>query len=122
MYAHTQSNFFDTTQLEKERMLFGTPFGFCFFSTLHGKSSIKAHTGPMNLRLRMHLPLMVPPKTTKGSENTEKSHQQQRPSTGIQVADQIREWHEGSAIILDDSYVHEVWNDVSYVIPPAVHP
>lgn len=98
------------SQLEKEGMLFGTPFGFCFFSTLHGKSSIKAHTGPMNLRLRMHLPLMVPPRTSKDNENTEKNTQQKRPSTGIQVAEQIREWHEGSAIILDDSYVHEVWN------------
>lgn len=29
----------------------------------------------------------------------------------MRVADQYREWEEGSAIILDDSYVHEVWND-----------
>ena len=82
-------------------MLFGTPFSFCFFSTLHGNSSIKSHSGPMNLRLRMHLPLLVPKK--EGGDG--------RPATGIQVGDQLREWHEGSAVILDDSYVHEVWND-----------
>lgn len=95
--------------LDKEGMLFGTPFGFCFFSTLHGKSKIQAHSGPMNLRLRMHLPLMVPKKT---SANNNTQEELSRPTTGIKVADQVREWHEGSAIILDDSYVHEVWNDV----------
>ncbi len=95
----------DIIQLEKEGMLFGTPFGFCFFSTLHGKSSIKAHSGPMNLRLRMHLPLVTP--KSKGNEQGSIS----RPTTGIRVANQIREWHEGSSIVLDDSYVHEVWND-----------
>lgn len=83
-------------------MLFGTPFGFCFFSTLHGKSSIKPHSGPMNLRLRLHLPLVVPEK---------KHHTSERLVTGIRVADQTREWHEGSSVVLDDSYVHEVWND-----------
>eukprot|EP00985_Skeletonema_marinoi_P013988 scaffold7015_cov134-Skeletonema_marinoi.AAC.9 len=92
--------------LEKEGLLFGTPFGFCFFSTLHGNSSIQAHSGPMNLRLRMHLPLVVPPK----KDSTQSSS---RPTTGIRVADQVREWHEGKAVILDDSYVHEVWNDAN---------
>mmetsp|Transcript_23946 Transcript_23946/g.36628 ORF Transcript_23946/g.36628 Transcript_23946/m.36628 type:complete len:323 (+) Transcript_23946:104-1072(+) len=92
--------------LEKEGLLFGTPFGFCFFSTLHGNSSIQAHSGPMNLRLRMHLPLVVPPK----KDNAQSSS---RPTTGIRVADQVREWHEGKAVILDDSYVHEVWNDAN---------
>ena len=89
--------------MEREGMLFGSPFSFCFFSTLHGKSSIKAHSGPMNLRLRMHLPLVVP----KKKPSTDNTH----PAVGIRVADQQREWHEGSAIILDDSYVHEVWNE-----------
>ncbi|CAM9782549.1 unnamed protein product, partial [Ectocarpus sp. 13 AM-2016] len=37
-----------------------TPFSFSFFSTLHGGSSIAAHTAPCNLRLRCHLPLTVP--------------------------------------------------------------
>lgn len=90
-------------------MLFGTPFSFCFFSTLHGKSSIKPHSGPMNLRLRMHLPLVVPSKHPHDLA----APSSLRPSTGIQVADQLREWHEGSAIVLDDSYVHEVWNNTN---------
>ena len=40
----------------------GTPFSFCFFSTLHAGAEIAAHSGPCNLRLRCHLPLIVPPK------------------------------------------------------------
>lgn len=91
--------------LDREGMLFGTPFGFCFFSTLHGRSSIRAHSGPMNLRLRVHLPLVVP----KKSEDTPAKGSSGRPAMGIRVADQMREWHEGSSIVLDDSYVHEVW-------------
>mmetsp|Transcript_12370 Transcript_12370/g.24940 ORF Transcript_12370/g.24940 Transcript_12370/m.24940 type:complete len:340 (+) Transcript_12370:25-1044(+) len=96
-------------ELEKEGMLFGTPFSFCFFSTLHGKSSIRPHTGPMNLRLRMHLPLMVP--NVSEEKIPLSSTNNTRPVTGIRVADQVREWKEGSAVVLDDSYVHEVWND-----------
>jgi len=97
-------------------MLFGTPFGFCFFSTLHGRSSIKAHTGPMNLRLRIHLPLVVPRDDDAGGDSPSSSassseRRRRRPIAGIRVADQVREWHEGSALVLDDSYVHEAWND-----------
>lgn len=95
------------SDLEKEGMLFGTPFGFAFFSTLHGKSSIKAHTGPMNLRLRIHLPLVVP----QDSASATVSQGRSRPIAGIRVADQVRQWTEGSALVLDDSYVHEAWND-----------
>ena len=103
-------------QLEKENMLFGTPFGFCFFSTLHSKSHIKPHSGPMNLRLRLHLPLLVPKarddqKELRDDNDNQSQMQQQRPVTGIRVADQTREWIEGSSVVLDDSYVHEVWND-----------
>ena len=98
-------------------MLFGTPFGFCFFSTLHSNSHIKPHSGPMNLRLRLHLPLLVPKAQSErkeqqdGNSSNQSQMQQQRPVTGIRVADQTREWIEGSSVVLDDSYVHEVWND-----------
>ena len=96
--------------LEEDGTLFGTPFGFSFFSTLHPKSSIMPHTGPMNLRLRIHLPLVVPrDDDVNANGGTVRRHD--RPLAGIRVADQIREWHEGSAIVLDDSYVHEAWND-----------
>ena len=102
-------------------MLFGTPFGFCFFSTLHAKSSIRAHSDPMNLRLRMHLPLVVPksgrgetsssPLPSGDDDDARLSNSPRRPTAGIRVADQVREWREGLAVVLDDSYVHEAWND-----------
>ena len=100
-------------------MLFGTPFGFCFFSTLHARSSIKAHTGPMNLRLRIHLPLVVPTRDNNiggggvvdDASSGGSGSRGGRPIAGIRVADQVREWREGSALVLDDSYVHEAWND-----------
>ena len=79
--------------------LFETPFSFCFFSTLHGGAKIAPHSGSMNLRLRVHLPLIVP----KEYNNVEK--------IGFRVGGQHRTWEEGKAVVLDDSYVHEVWNE-----------
>lgn len=71
----------------------GTPFGYAFLSTLHPSSNIQPHTSPMNLRLRLHLGLSVP------------------PSCGITVAGIQRSWQEGKALVLDDSYAHAVWNE-----------
>jgi|TARA_B100000524_G_scaffold319586_2_gene199588 aspartyl/asparaginyl beta-hydroxylase (cupin superfamily) len=36
------------------------PFAFAFFSTLRPQCRIAAHTAPSNLRVRVHLPLIVP--------------------------------------------------------------
>lgn len=80
--------------LRDDQLLFeGTPFGFCFFSSLHPRSSIQPHTAPMNFRLRLHIPLQVPQKC------------------GIRVGSVSQEWKKGIALVLDDSYEHEVWND-----------
>lgn len=103
----------NTTEIiqDIESMLFlNNPFGFSFFSTLHGKSYIKPHHGPMNLRLRIHLPLIVPSDTNPDAFST-------KPQTkcGIRVGNQIRSWEEGKAIVLDDSYEHEVWNETKEV-------
>jgi aspartate beta-hydroxylase len=92
-------------QLNHEGLLFtGTPFGYAFFSTLHASSKIAAHTAPMNFRLRVHLPLQVPEHTSSTTE---------RPACGIRVGPLTRTWHEGKALVLDDSYEHEVWNETS---------
>lgn len=81
-------------KLRDDGLLFeGTQFGFCFFSTLYPKSSIQPHSAPMNFRLRFHLPLDVP------------------PNCGIRVGRVSRDWVAGKALVLDDSYEHEVWND-----------
>ena len=86
--------------LRTDGLLFeGTPFGYCFFSTLHANSKIAAHTAPMNLRLRIHLPLIVP------SEDESDEIQ-----CGIRVGPIARQWTTGKALVLDDAYQHEVWN------------
>lgn len=89
-------------QLRDDDVLFeGTPFGFAFLSRLAGKSSIQPHTAPMNFRLRLHLPLVVPPEEGHSSY----------PQCGIRVGSSVQRWVEGKALVLDDSYEHEVWND-----------
>ena len=47
----------------------------------------------MNLRLRIHLPIIVP-----------------EGDCALRVGSQVRQWEEGKALVLDDSYEHEVWN------------
>eukprot|EP00550_Attheya_septentrionalis_P006654 CAMPEP_0198294158 /NCGR_PEP_ID=MMETSP1449-20131203/21148_1 /TAXON_ID=420275 /ORGANISM="Attheya septentrionalis, Strain CCMP2084" /LENGTH=310 /DNA_ID=CAMNT_0043994033 /DNA_START=71 /DNA_END=1003 /DNA_ORIENTATION=+ len=101
--------------MEKEGLLFSTtPFSFAFFSTLYPESTIKPHFGPMNLRLRIHLPLLVPPPpppaTTSSSGDPTKSNE---PLCGIRVGSQVRTWEEGKALVLDDAFEHEVWNRTS---------
>jgi len=80
--------------LEQGHLLQGIPFGFAFISNLHGNSTIAAHTSPLNFRLRLHLPLIVP--TEQG--------------VGIRVGPVTQSWNSGKAMVLDDSYNHEVWN------------
>lgn len=47
----------------------------------------------------MHLPLIIP---TSGD-------------CGIRCGGQERRWTQGKVLVLDDSYVHEVWNRSRYV-------
>ncbi len=91
--------------------LFQTPFAFAFFSTLHPKSSIKPHSGPMNLRLRIHLPLIVPPSVVVAPPPPFVSQRPERPPLGLNVGPSSRTWEYGKCVVLDDSFVHEVWND-----------
>jgi aspartyl/asparaginyl beta-hydroxylase (cupin superfamily)/thioredoxin-like negative regulator of GroEL len=70
------------------------------FSILDAKTRIPAHTGPVNTRLVVHLPLIVP------------------PGCGFRVGGQQREWVPGKAFVFDDSINHEAWNDSD--VPRAV--
>ena len=63
------------------------------FSILDAKTRIPAHTGPVNTRLVVHLPLIVP------------------PGCGFRVGGQERAWEPGKAFVFDDSISHEAWND-----------
>jgi aspartyl/asparaginyl beta-hydroxylase (cupin superfamily) len=41
-------------------LMYSVPFSYAFFSTLHANTKIAPHFGPCNIRLRCHLPLIVP--------------------------------------------------------------
>lgn len=64
-----------------------------FFSTLEPKTRIPPHTGVTNVRLIVHLPLIVP------------------ESCGFRVGNVAREWKPGEAWIFDDTIEHEAWNE-----------
>eukprot|EP00520_Triparma_pacifica_P004081 CAMPEP_0118659358 /NCGR_PEP_ID=MMETSP0785-20121206/15067_1 /TAXON_ID=91992 /ORGANISM="Bolidomonas pacifica, Strain CCMP 1866" /LENGTH=280 /DNA_ID=CAMNT_0006552453 /DNA_START=297 /DNA_END=1139 /DNA_ORIENTATION=+ len=82
--------------------LFSTPFSYVFFSTLHPGTTITPHSSAMNLRLRVHLPLIVPEFEWDALDKV-----------GLECGGQKRVWEEGKAVVLDDSYVHHVWNNTT---------
>lgn len=63
------------------------------FSVLKPKTHIPPHTGVINGRLTVHLPLIVP-------ENC----------GALRAGNEARRWQTGECLIFDDSYVHEAWN------------
>lgn len=68
----------------------------CFFSILSPRKHIPLHKGPYAGVLRCHLGLTVP----KDSQNC-----------WISVGGNKLHWQEGEAIIFDDTYDHEVYNN-----------
>lgn len=68
------------------------------FSILEPGKRIPPHRGPYNGVLRLHLGLIVP---------------EPREGTGIRVGSERRHWQEGRALIFDDAYEHEAWNETA---------
>lgn len=64
-----------------------------FFSVLQPRTRIPPHYGISNIKLTVHMPLIVP-------ENC-----------GIRVDNEQRAWQPGQCMIFDDSFLHEAWND-----------
>lgn len=64
------------------------------YSILTPGAHIPPHTGVINVRLVVHLPLIVPSAT----------------DCGIRVGSETRGWEEGKCIAFDDTYEHEAWN------------
>lgn len=62
------------------------------YSVLRPGAHIPPHTGVINVRLVVHLPLIVP------------------RDCGIRVGSETRGWTEGRCIAFDDTYEHEAWN------------
>ena len=72
--------------------------GVVKFSWLAPGARIIPHVGPHNLRLRLHLALVVP------SESR---------AVQIRVGNSRSQWVEGKALIFDESFEHEVWNNAT---------
>ena len=69
-----------------------------FFSILSPGKHIPAHRGAWNGILRFHLGLMVP---------------QPHERVKIRIGNDFYSWREGEALIFDDTFNHEVWNDTA---------
>jgi aspartyl/asparaginyl beta-hydroxylase (cupin superfamily) len=109
------------------RLMTDTPFSFAFFSTLHSQSTIAPHYGPCNLRLRCHLPIIVPSDVEKIENNTSNSNNNSSSSSnsdfgvddndgvacGMRVGDEVVQWRTGQPLLFDDCYEHSVWNNTS---------
>jgi aspartate beta-hydroxylase len=67
--------------------------GLVYFSRLAPHSRVAPHSGPTNMRVRVHLGIDIP------------------PDCGIRVGDSSASWDEGKCIAFDDSFPHEVWNE-----------
>lgn len=63
------------------------------FSALEARTRIPPHTGSTNVRLLVHLPLILP------------------GPAGFRVGNETRSWRMGEAWVFDDSIEHEAWND-----------
>lgn len=63
------------------------------FSVLKPHTRIPPHTGVANVRLVVHLPLIVP------------------AGCGYRVGNVTRQWRVGEAFVFDDTIEHEAWND-----------
>ena len=67
--------------------------GSAYFSVLSPGARLKAHCGPTNVRLRIHVGLLV------------------AEGAGLRVGNETRAWAEDEVLIFDDSFEHAVWND-----------
>ena len=54
-------------------------------------SHVEPHCGSTNAKLRVHVPLVVP------------------PGCRMRVGERMVHWQEGEPVVFDDSYEHEVW-------------
>ena len=77
-------------------LMTNTPLSFAFFSTMGPGAEIRPHYGASNIRIRCHLPLIVP----KGD-------------IGMIAGGSALHWQEGKPLFFDDSYEHQVWNRTS---------
>jgi beta-hydroxylase len=70
------------------------------FSILEPGKRLPPHRGPYNGVLRLHLGLLIP---------------EPRERMAIRIGHEHRHWAEGRALIFDDAYEHEAWNESGQV-------
>ncbi len=63
------------------------------FSALAPRTRIPPHTGVANVRLVVHVPLIIP------------------RGCGLRVGGEVRQWRRNEALVFDDAIEHEAWND-----------
>lgn len=73
-----------------------TTSGLIYLSRLGPGTQVASHRGPTNIRLRLHMPFQVP-----------------AGDCAMRVGGEARGWHEGKAVVFDDLYEHEVWNNTT---------
>jgi len=88
------------------------PFSSSYLKILKPITSIDNHYGPCNIKLRCHLPILLP-------ESSE--------ACFIRVGGQIKFWKEGEVMIFDDTYEHESCNlsdihDLAILVFDIWHP
>ena len=66
--------------------------GLVYFSRLAPHTRVAPHTGPTNMRVRVHLGIAIP------------------PGCGISVGDETRAWEPGRCLAFEDAFPHAVWN------------
>ena len=100
------------------KLMSNVPFSYTFFSTLGRQSSIAAHYGPCNLRLRCHFPLIVPslssPSMTIQSTSddgllaihTQDKQREEGPEIGMWVGGELVQWNVNEPVFFDDTYEH----------------
>lgn len=76
------------------------PFGQIKFSLLASGTHVWPHCGPTNARLRIHLPLLVPDCVSIDCAQV---------APRIRVKNSEHVWKEAQAVVIDDSFEHEVW-------------
>eukprot|EP00522_Entomoneis_paludosa_P005784 CAMPEP_0172454986 /NCGR_PEP_ID=MMETSP1065-20121228/11810_1 /TAXON_ID=265537 /ORGANISM="Amphiprora paludosa, Strain CCMP125" /LENGTH=675 /DNA_ID=CAMNT_0013207415 /DNA_START=59 /DNA_END=2086 /DNA_ORIENTATION=+ len=94
----------------KHLLLEQVAYSHTFFSTLHGHSRVGRHAAAANWRLRLCLPLLVPGNGHECGIRMGTAHHHSNNTTKNQNS-HVRYWRPGRAVILDDSYLHEEWND-----------
>lgn len=82
--------------LQRMPLMTGLPFSYAFFSEMNGGVSIDPHYGPCNLRVRVHMPLIVP------SEDP--------AQCAFTLAGETRPWKVGQPLVFDDCYLHSSKN------------